>query len=156
VGIRIRVGVISDTHRLLRPEAQSALLGVDHIIHAGDIGSAKLLKTLQGIAPLTIVRGNTDTEAWARKIPKTATVQLGQVHIYVIHDLDELDLDPQAEGFRVVVAGHTHCAKQTSQNGVLFFNPGSAGPRRFHYPVTLGYLAIEGKSISDSILELED
>ena len=126
----IRIGIISDTHRLARPEVLAAMEGVDHIIHAGDIGSPAVLDALQGIAPVTAIRGNVDVEDWARKLQETAVVELGGVTVYVIHNIRNLDLDPRAAGFSVVIYGHSHSPEQEMRDGVLYFNPGSAGPRR--------------------------
>jgi len=148
------IGVISDTHGLLRPEALAALQGSDHIIHAGDVGSSEILETLASIAPVTAVRGNVDKEVWARKLPETDVVEFGGVSIYVLHDLAQLDLKPEAAGFGVVISGHSHVAKSEMRNGVLYFNPGSAGPRRFKLPVSLGKLTIEQGSIHHEIINL--
>jgi putative phosphoesterase len=148
------IGVISDTHGLLRPEALSALRGSDHIIHAGDIGDPGILKKLAAIAPVTAIRGNVDREAWARKIPVTDVLEVGGVSIYVLHNLAELDLKPGAAGFAVVVYGHSHVPKQEMKNGVLYFNPGSAGPRRFRLPVTIGRLIVKDGKVSGEIVEI--
>ena len=122
------IGVISDTHGLLRPEALAALRGSDYIIHAGDIGDPTILKALAEIAPVTAIRGNVDRDPWAKKIPATNVVEVAGVSIYILHNLNELDLKPEAAGFQVVVSGHTHAAKSEIKNDVLYFNPGSAGP----------------------------
>ena len=136
------IGVISDTHGLLRPEAVSALQGSDRIIHAGDVGAPEVLTALAAVAPVTAVRGNNDHGTWAKAIATTEVVDADGVLIYVIHDVKELDLDPAAGGFRVVVSGHSHRPSQETRDGVLWFNPGSAGPRRFQLPVAVGiYLA---------------
>jgi hypothetical protein len=134
------VGLISDTHGLLRPEAVRALEGSDLIIHAGDVGAPGILDALRAVAPVVAVRGNVDTGAWASVLPETAVAEIGGTSIYVLHDLNELDLDPAAAGFGVVVSGHSHqpASKQTA--GVLFVNPGSAGRRRFKLPVTVARL----------------
>ena len=124
------VGVISDTHGLLRPEAVAALAGVERIVHAGDIGSPDVLAALGRIAPVAAVRGNNDREAWAARIPETEVVEVGDVSLYVLHDLHELDLDPRAAGFAAVIAGHSHQPRVEEKAGVLYLNPGSAGPRR--------------------------
>ncbi len=153
---QIRIGVISDTHGLIRPAALAALQGVDHIIHAGDIGTPAVLEELQRLAPLTVVRGNIDTENWAQVIPETAVAKLGQVRLYVLHDLNALKLDPCAADFAAVISGHSHIARQEFRRGVLYFNPGSAGPRRFHLPVTLGFLTVTGRVVSGRILKLAD
>jgi uncharacterized protein len=136
------VGLISDTHGLLRPEAQQALAGVDLIIHAGDIGTPEVLEALAKIAPVHAVRGNNDRGAWARPLPETAAIELEGASIYVLHDMNELDLDPAAAGFAAVVAGHSHRPAVQLREGVLYINPGSAGPRRFSLPVSVGFLEI--------------
>jgi len=148
------IGVISDTHGLLRAEALAALRGSDYIIHAGDIGDSAILQELGKIAPVTAIRGNVDREGWAKKIPATNVLELGGISIYVLHNLAELDLKPEAAGFAVVVYGHSHVAKQETRNGVLYFNPGSAGPRRFRLPVTIGRLKVKGGKVSGEIVEI--
>ena len=148
------IGIISDTHGLLRPEALAALRDSDYIIHAGDIGNPAILKTLAAIAPVTAIRGNVDREAWARKIPATNVFEVCGLSIYVLHNLQELDLKPEAAGFAVVVYGHSHVAKQETKNGVLYFNPGSAGPRRFRLPVTAGRLMVKDGKVSGEIVEI--
>ena len=145
------IGVISDTHGLLRPEALAALRGSDYIIHAGDIGDPLILKTLAEIAPVTAIRGNVDWEAWAKRIPSTNVLEAGGISIYVLHNLNELDLKPEAAGLDVVVSGHTHVSKTEMKKGVLYFNPGSAGPRRFLLPVTIGRLKVR---VSAQIVEI--
>lgn len=149
-----RIGVISDTHRILRPEAAAALKGTDHIIHAGDIGSPSVIDDLRKIAPVTAVRGNVDTGEWAADCPRTAVVELSGLYIYVLHRIDELDLDPNAANFSAVIYGHSHKPDRDVRNGVLYFNPGSAGPRRFNLPVTIGYLIIRDGAVSAEIREL--
>ena len=151
----LRIGVISDTHGLLRPEALAALQGSDYIIHAGDVGDPEILDQLAAVAPVTAVRGNVDKGAWARKIPETDVLEAGGISIYVLHDFEQLDLKPEAAGLRVVVFGHSHIPKQETRNGVLYFNPGSAGPRRFKLPVSVGVLTVEGESVVAEIVELE-
>jgi uncharacterized protein len=136
------IGLISDTHGLLRPEALQALGGVEHIIHAGDIGTAAIIESLRNIAPVAAVRGNNDKGPWAKEFPPRLALEFGGVGIHVLHDLKELDVDPAAAGFRVVIAGHSHKPQITERDGVLFVNPGSAGPRRFSLPVTIGYLTV--------------
>lgn len=131
------IGVISDTHGLLRPEALTALQGVQLIIHAGDVGSSEILDQLRAVAPLVAVRGNVDKGAWAGKLPDTAVAEAGAAQIYVLHDVHQLDLDPAAAGFAMVVSGHSHQPGRSERNGVIYLNPGSAGPRRFKLPVTL-------------------
>jgi putative phosphoesterase len=148
------IGVISDTHGLLRPEALSALRGSDHIVHAGDIGDPAILKKLGRIAPVTAIRGNVDRAAWALKIPATSVLEVGAVSIYVVHNLAELDLKPEAAGFRAVVHGHSHVPKQESKSGVLYFNPGSAGPRRFRLPMTVGRLKVNDGKVFGEIVEI--
>jgi hypothetical protein len=150
----ILIGVISDTHGLLRPEAIEALRGSEHIIHAGDVGSPEILEKLSRIAPVIAVRGNIDKEAWSRRIPETQVLEVGGVSIYVLHDLAQLDLKPKAAGFSVVVSGHSHVPKQETRDGVLYFNPGSAGPRRFKLPVSLGRLVLEAGSVSGELVQL--
>jgi putative phosphoesterase len=150
----VLIGVISDTHGLLRPEAVSALRGVERIIHAGDIGAPEILTALAEIAPVTAVRGNNDKGAWAQSIPPTQVVDAAGVLIYVVHDVGELDLDPGAGGFAVVVAGHSHRPRTELRDGVLWFNPGSAGPRRFKLPITVGRLTIEGGRARGEIISL--
>jgi len=148
------VGVISDTHGLLRPEAVVALKGVDHILHAGDVGGAEILDGLRRIAPVTAVRGNVDTEPWANALAETEVVEMGGITIYMLHDLAQLDLKPEAAGMRVVVYGHSHQPKIEMKNGVLYFNAGSAGPRRFQLPVSIGKLVIEDGSVRAEAMEL--
>jgi len=146
--------VISDTHGLLRPNALAALRGSDYVIHAGDIGDPDILQKLAQIAPVTAIRGNVDREAWARKIPYTNVLEVGGISVYVLHNLQELDLKPQAAGFSVVVYGHSHVPQQETKNGVLYFNPGSAGPRRFRLPVSGGRLTVKGGKGLGEILEI--
>jgi uncharacterized protein len=148
------LGVISDTHGLLRPEAVEALRGSDQILHAGDIGAPEVLASLARLAPVTAIRGNVDTEAWARKLRETEVVEAGGISIYMLHDLGQLDLKPQAAGFQVVIYGHSHQPKMEERNGVLYFNPGSAGPRRFKLPVSVGRLRIEDGKIDGELMEL--
>jgi len=151
----VTLGVISDTHSLLRPEALEALRVSDRILHAGDIGAPEILEALAKIAPVTAVRGNVDTASWARTLPETEIVEVGGVSIYVLHDLGQLDLKPEAAGFRVVVYGHSHQPKMEEKNGVLYFNPGSAGPRRFSLPVSVGRLTITAGKVQAQLMELE-
>jgi uncharacterized protein len=151
----LNIGVISDTHGLLRPEAVVALRGSERIIHAGDVGDLEILEQLSTIAPLTAVRGNVDKGAWARKLPQTAVVELGGIAIYVLHNLDELDLKPEAAGFAAVIYGHSHVPKQEMQNGVLYFNPGSAGPKRFKLPVAVGRLSLQRGKVLGEVLVLQ-
>lgn len=149
-----RIGVLSDTHGLLRPEAVKALHGMDRILHAGDIGSPAVLDALLKIAPVTAIRGNVDREPWCQHLPETAVVEVDGAKLYLIHDLEKLDLDPGAASFSAIIYGHSHCAYQNMRKGVLYFNPGSAGPRRFHLPVTMGYLEIRNSQINGEIVPL--
>jgi uncharacterized protein len=148
------VGVISDTHGLLRPEAVAALRGSSYIVHAGDIGDERILSSLDAIAPVTVVRGNTDYEAWARRIPPTAVLDVGGIRLYAVHDLAQLDIDPGAAGVDVVVFGHSHRPGIEHRDRVMYLNPGSAGPRRFNLPVTIAHLAIESGELSAKIVEI--
>ena len=150
----ILIGVISDTHGLLRPEALNALQGSDFILHAGDVGDPKILEKLEQIAPVTAVRGNVDRDAWAKVIPATNVLEAGDVTIYMLHKLEDLDLNPKAAGFAAVIYGHSHIPKQEVKNGVLYFNPGSAGPRRFRLPISVGILKIENGAVRAGIKEL--
>lgn len=149
------VGLISDTHGLLRPEVVTALGGSDFIVHAGDIGDPSILDRLAKIAPTIAVRGNNDKGTWASRIPETEVLDVGAILIYVLHDVGELDLDPVAAGFQVVVAGHSHQPSIKWRDNVLFINPGSAGPRRFKLPVSVGKLAISGQAVSPRLIELD-
>ncbi|HKE09482.1 MAG TPA: metallophosphoesterase family protein [Candidatus Acidoferrum sp.] len=148
------LGVISDTHGLLRPEALHALREVKLIIHAGDVGAPEILVQLKNIAPVFAVRGNVDTQPWARELPETAVVNVTGLSFYVLHNLRELDLKPEASGFQTVISGHTHQAEQQLRNGVLYLNPGSAGPRRFHLPVTVALLEMTEKPLRARIVPL--
>ena len=148
------IGVISDTHGLLRPEAVEALRGVDLILHAGDVGSSEVLETLKGIAPVVAVRGNNDKGRWADVLPQWEAAEVGSISMYVIHDVKEINLNPAAGGFRVVVSGHSHKPSVQERNGVLYVNPGSAGPRRFSLPVTIARLKVSGEAVSAEVVEL--
>jgi len=150
----MKLGIISDTHGLLRPEAVRALSGVDLIVHAGDVGKREVLTQLKAIAPVFAVRGNVDTEAWAAELPATAIVDAGSASLYVLHNLRELDMRPAAAGFDAVISGHTHQAEQWEREGVLYLNPGSAGPRRFNLPVTLALVDVGSAPWKVEILEL--
>ena len=150
----MRIGIISDTHGLLRPEAVELLRGSQHIIHAGDIGSPEIIPALEKIAPVTAIRGNVDTQSWARRFAETEVVELEGLHLYVIHDANALDLNPKAAGFAAVISGHSHQPKQEMKDGVLYFNPGSAGPRRFKLPISLGRLEITGGKLHAEILPI--
>jgi len=149
------IGVISDTHSLLRSQAVQALKGVELIIHAGDIGDPKILRRLERIAPVQAVRGNTDRGAWAADLPHTLMVEVGEIQLYVLHEIFCLDLDPAAAGLAAVIFGHSHSPHLEHKNGVLFLNPGSAGPRRFTLPVSLALLKIAGNSLEPQIIELK-
>jgi uncharacterized protein len=150
----LRIGLISDTHGLLRPEALRAMRGSDYIVHAGDIGDPAILEQLERIAPVTAVRGNNDKGAEYKGVAQAEVLQAGEVLIYVIHDLNELDLDPAAAEFQVVVSGHSHRPSSRERDGVLYINPGSAGPRRFSLPISAGILRIDGKTIDAELLDL--
>jgi len=146
--------VISDTHGLLRPDAVVALDGSERIIHAGDVGAPEILDELASIAPVTAVRGNVDKGVWARRLAESEVVEVGKISIYILHDLARLDLKPEAAGFGVVVYGHSHVPKQEMRNGALYFNPGSAGPRRFKLPVTVGRLVVSNDEVRAEIVPL--
>ena len=149
------VGVISDTHGLLRPQAIAALKGSILIIHAGDVGSPDILDALRQIAPVFAVRGNVDKGSWARRLPETEVVQVDGVSLYILHILDGLDLDPPTAGFHAVISGHTHRPKMETNDGVLYFNPGSAGPRRFDLSVSVGRLALADGKLRSEIMYLQ-
>jgi uncharacterized protein len=149
-----KVGVISDTHGLLRPEAIDALRGSELIVHAGDVGNADVLEALRAIAPTIAVRGNVDTAEWAATLPATEVVEVGRVHLYVLHDISTLDLDPNAAGFAVVIFGHSHRPSAELRSNVLYLNPGSAGPRRFSLPIAVARLQVAGARVSHEIVEL--
>jgi putative phosphoesterase len=148
------IGVISDTHGLLRPEAVEALRGVELILHAGDVGSPEVLDALKGIAPVVAVRGNNDKGAWAAELPALEVAEVGVVFIYMIHDVKEIDLSPAAAGFQVVVSGHSHKPSVEERKGVLYVNPGSAGPRRFKLPVSVARLTVSGERVRAEVVEL--
>jgi putative phosphoesterase len=150
-----RIGLISDTHGLVRPEALAALEGSELIIHAGDIGKAEVLTSLKAIAPVIAIRGNNDRDAWAKKIPDVLNVQINGIAIHVIHNVNELDADPITEGFRAIVSGHSHKPGLVTREGILFINPGSAGPRRFKLPVAVGKLRITRGDVTAEIIELK-
>jgi putative phosphoesterase len=152
--IDLHVGIISDTHGLLRPEAVAALRGCDLIIHAGDVGDAAVLDGLRGIAPTYAIRGNIDTETWAARLPPTDIVEVGELSFYMLHNIADLDLDPPTAGFAAVVYGHSHQPSIETRDGVLYLNPGSAGPRRFRLPVTLARVAVAGTELRPEIVEL--
>jgi putative phosphoesterase len=150
-----RIGLISDTHGLLRKEAMEALSGSELILHAGDVGKAEILEELRKIAPVVAVRGNVDTAPWAQALPETALVEEGRVWIYVLHDVNALDLNPAASGFHIVVSGHSHKPGKTERDGVVYINPGSAGPRRFQLPVTVAVLRLERTPWEVEFVDLE-
>jgi uncharacterized protein len=150
----MRIGVISDTHGLLRPEAVRALQSVDIIVHAGDVGRSEILRSLKQIAPVFAVRGNVDVEAWADELPLTATVAAGNVNLYLIHNLNDLDVKPETAGIHVVISGHTHQLLNRERDGVLYLNPGSAGPRRFTLPTTLMLLDLGTKPWKVQVVDL--
>jgi len=150
-----RVGIISDTHGLLRPEATEFLRGSDFLVHGGDIGHADTLKDLASLAPVTAVRGNNDKGSWAETLAHSEVLQVEGVFIYVVHDIKELDLDPRAGGFHVVVSGHSHKPSVETRDGVVYVNPGSAGPRRFKLPIAVADLAVRGRSVRARVVELE-
>jgi uncharacterized protein len=151
----LTIGLISDTHGMLRPGAVEVLRGSDAIIHAGDIGDPSVLAELSRLAPVTAVRGNVDRSAWAASLPDTAVLRLGDAAILVIHNLAELDIDPAAAGFHAVVSGHSHQPAIREKDGVLYVNPGSAGPRRFILPIACGRLRVAGTRVTAELIELE-
>jgi len=150
----LRVGLIADTHGLLRPEATAFLAGSDHIVHAGDVGDPAIIDTLAAIAPVTAIRGNVDMDAWAARLREAELIRFGAIAVYVVHDLAALAIDPRALGIRVVVSGHSHKPLVVERHGVLYVNPGSAGPRRFRLPIAAAELLIDGNTISARIREL--
>ena len=149
------LGVISDTHGLVRPEALAALAGVERIVHAGDIGDREVLDALGRVAPVTAVRGNNDRGRWAADIPETEVVEVGGVSLYLLHDLHELDLEPRAAGFAAVISGHSHQPRIEERDGVLYLNPGSAGPRRFKLPISLARLTVADSRVRAELVTLE-
>ena len=151
----IRVGVVSDTHGLVRPQLMDALRGCDVIVHAGDIGGVEVLEQLRTLAPLHAVRGNNDEGAWAETIPQTEVVTVGQRHFYLLHDVAQLDLDPEAAEMSAVISGHSHRPKAETRNGVLFLNPGSAGPRRFTLPISVAEILVYEGRMEHRHIELE-
>ncbi|MGR3293039.1 MAG: metallophosphoesterase family protein [Candidatus Scalindua sp.] len=150
-----KIGIISDTHGLVRRSVVKSFKDVYLIVHAGDVGKPEVLETLQTIARVHPVRGNVDGGKWTDNLPLTDVVQVGQVYLYVLHDLDSLDLDPAAAGFNAVISGHSHIPKIEKRDDVLFINPGSAGPRRFKDPISIAFLYIKGTSIETEIVELK-
>ena len=149
------IGVISDTHGLLRREVEEALRGADLILHAGDIGRAAVLEGLRRLAPVIAVRGNIDKAPWARELPETEVVRYSDLYLYILHDRNELNLQPDVAGFAAVISGHSHQPANVFRNGVLYFNPGSAGPRRFKLPVSVGRLRVVDAKISGEVILLE-
>jgi uncharacterized protein len=149
------VGIISDTHGLVRTEALDALAGSQLILHAGDVGNADVLERLRAIAPTRAVRGNVDKGIWASALPETDVVEVGRLHLYMLHELSKLDLDPKDAGFAAVISGHTHRPSAEVRDGVLYLNPGSAGPRRFSLPVAVARLRVAGGRLEHQIVELQ-
>jgi uncharacterized protein len=147
------IGVISDTHGLLRPEAVAALAGAEHILHAGDVGDAAILDALRKIAPVTAIRGNIDVWGECAELPATDVVELGDKLFYLVHSVRDLDINPAVAGISMVVCGHSHKASVEVRDGVIYFNPGSAGPRRFSLPVTVGFVTVED-GVEASVVEL--
>jgi putative phosphoesterase len=150
----MKIGIVSDTHGLLRPEAIEKLAGSQHIIHAGDIGAAEIIPRLREIAPTTAIKGNIDTAEWARDYPDTARIEVAGKSIYVLHSLKDLDCDPAADGIDIVISGHSHKPRIETIDGVLYLNPGSAGPRRFKLPITVADLELTEDRIKPAIREL--
>jgi uncharacterized protein len=151
----LRVGLISDTHGLLRPEAIAFLRGSDYIVHGGDIGAPSILEELTSIAPVIAVRGNNDTGPWAESLPEADFLEVGGIFIYAIHDLAQISIDPSSAAVRVVVSGHSHKPLIAERDGVLYVNPGSSGPRRFKLPVAVAELIVDGTSVSARVIDLE-
>jgi uncharacterized protein len=150
----LRVGLVSDTHGLLRPEARAFLVGCDYIIHGGDVGGAEILDELAAMAPLIAVKGNNDREPWAARLRETELIRVGNLFVYVIHNLEELDIDPEAAGVRVVVSGHSHKPMIDEREGIMYVNPGSCGPRRFKLPISVGEIIVSGSAVNARIVEL--
>jgi hypothetical protein len=150
----MRIGVISDTHGLLRAEALAALQGVEHILHAGDVGDISILEELKKIAPMTAIRGNVDTHGACAQLPATEMVELGGKSFYLVHSVHDLDVSPQAAGIDCVVSGHSHKPEIETRRGVLYLNPGSAGPRRFSLPVTVAVVTVDGGAMRAEIVEI--
>jgi len=150
----LRVGLLSDTHGMLRPEARAFLAGCDYIVHGGDVGGADILDQLTLIAPLTAVRGNNDTQGRVSRLRHTELIRVGGIFVYLIHNIDELDIDPAAAGVSVVVSGHSHRPKIEQREGILYVNPGSCGPRRFKLPITVGELTVSGSAVNARIVDL--
>jgi putative phosphoesterase len=152
---RHRLGLISDTHGLLRPAATSFLAGSERIVHAGDVGDPAILDALAAVAPVTAIRGNVDTDGWAARLPETTRITIGGVTVFVIHDLGALAIEPHTHGIRVVVYGHSHKPSVVERDGVLYVNPGSAGPRRFRLPISAAELLLEGATVTARLVDLE-
>lgn len=150
----VRVGVISDTHGLLRPEALAALQGSDLIIQAGDIGSSDIVPALNRIAPVHAIRGNVDRDSWTEEYPETLVVVVGEATFWVLHDRNQLDLDPAAKGFAAIISGHSHSPLIETKNGVLYLNPGSAGPRRFKLPISVATVEVRGRELRPELVRL--
>jgi putative phosphoesterase len=153
-GKALRVGLVSDTHGLLRPEAKRFASDCDYLIHGGDIGSPEILDELAAIAPLTVVKGNNDAADWAVHLPETEIIRVGGVFVYVIHDISKLDFDPHSAGVRVIVSGHSHKPSVVERDGILYVNPGSCGPRRFRLPISIGELLVDGAEVRARTIEL--
>jgi len=151
----ITIGILSDTHGLLRPEVEKVLSGCHRILHAGDVGDGQVLKKLERIAPVMAVRGNMDYGSWSNPLPSREMVEIDGIFFYMLHDLDRLDVDPSAAGIHVVVSGHTHQPKIFQENGVTYLNPGSAGHRRFNYPVSVAIVRIENGAVIPRIIEID-
>ncbi len=149
------LGVISDTHGLLRPGVFNALKDADRIIHAGDIGKPEVLSSLRAVAPVVGIRGNVDKGQWASALPESEVIEIEDILIYVVHDLGELDLDPSAAGFRAIISGHSHRPSMETRNGVLYLNPGSAGPRRLTFPASIALLHVRGECVKAKFLKLK-
>jgi putative phosphoesterase len=152
----LRVGLISDTHGVLRPQARAFLIGCDYILHGGDIGGREILEELALIAPVIAVRGNNDTQPWAKRLAETELIRIGNTFVYIIHNRAELDLEAHAAGARVIVSGHSHKPSIEERGGILYVNPGSCGPRRFKLPISLGELIVAGNDVSARIVDLSD
>jgi uncharacterized protein len=148
------VGVIPDTHGLVRPEAVEALRGTDMILHAGDVGGPRVLEALGAVAPVVAVRGNNDKGEWADSLPQRGVVEVGAVFVYLLHDLKEIGLSPSGAGFKVVISGHSHKPSVEERGGVLYLNPGSAGPRRFSLPVSVARLMVSGEAVDAEVIKL--
>jgi putative phosphoesterase len=149
------IGILSDTHGLVRPEVETVLSGCDQILHAGDVGDKQVLERLERLAPVTAVRGNMDYGSWSNALPVREMVEISGIFFYLLHDLNQLDLEPSAAGIHVVVSGHTHQPQLIKQNGVTYLNPGSAGHRRFDYPVSVAVVRIENGAAIPRIIELD-